>query len=42
MIWKKIIQNPNKQLSGDEINVLMTSREKDSDSLDNDLAYPLN
>ena len=42
MICKKITSNPNKLLSGDEIDVLITSREKDSDSSDNDLAYPLN
>jgi hypothetical protein len=28
MIWKKIVPNPSKLLSGDEMDVLMTSREK--------------
>jgi hypothetical protein len=42
MIWRKIVTNPNKLLSGDEMDVLVTSREKNSDSSDDELAYPPN
>jgi hypothetical protein len=43
MIWKKIVPNPNTLLSGDEMDVLMTSREKKNpDFSDDELAYPVN